>query len=228
MVVGNILALVQQNVKRMLAYSSVAHAGYLLVAIVTATADGSAAVIFYALAYTLATFGAFAVLTIVSGGLERQTRLADLAGLGTQRPWLAAAMAVFMLALLGFPIAGGMGFFAKWFVLKSALSAPAPQTRLAVVLVLASVVSAGYYLNVIRTMFMTPMREDTPRVSATPQFAGAVIAVCAILLLTLGVYPTPAVRWARASALSGTARTAPAAPATTAGASAADTIPALP
>jgi NADH-quinone oxidoreductase subunit N len=215
MVVGNVLALVQQNVKRMLAYSSIAHAGYLLVAIVSGSADGSAAIIFYALAYTLATFGAFAVLTIVSGGSEKHTTLADLSGLASQRPWLAAAMAIFMFALLGFPIAGGMGFFAKWFVVKAALGASAPQTRIAVVLVLASVVSAGYYLGVIRTMFMQPMREDTPRVASAPQFASAVIAVCAILLLVLGIYPTPAVRWARASVLVG-APGAQATPATTA------------
>jgi NADH-quinone oxidoreductase subunit N len=201
-VVGNVLALAQTNVKRMLAYSSVAHAGYLLVAITSHSADGVAAIVFYALAYTLATVGAYAVLSIVSGGIERRTRLVDLAGLGRSQPMLAAAMAVFMLALMGFPIAGGMGFFAKWYILKAALSSPAPQTKLALILVLASLVSAGYYLKVIATMYMTtPAAEDEPSRAVAPRLTGGIVAVAALLLLALGVYPTPAVHWAKASTL---------------------------
>jgi NADH-quinone oxidoreductase subunit N len=202
MVVGNILALAQQNVKRMLAYSSVAHAGYLLVAITSATTDGVAAVVFYALAYTLATVGSYAVLSIVSGGIEKRTRLIDLAGLGRTRPALATAMAVFMLSLMGFPIAGGMGFFAKWYVLRAALYAPSPQTKLAIILVLASLVSAGYYLGVVATMFMKPPVDDaTPSRAVAPRLTGGIIAVAALLLLLLGVYPTPAVRWAQSSTM---------------------------
>ncbi len=202
MVVGNVLALVQQNVKRMLAYSSIAHAGYLLVAITTRSTDGVAAIVFYALAYTLATIGAFCVLSIVSGGIEKRTTLADLAGLSRTRPALASAMAVFMLSLLGFPVAGGMGFFAKWYVLRAAIGAPAPQTNLAVILVLASVVSAAYYLGVITTMFMKPVDEKVPPSRAVePRLTGGVVAVAVLLLLVLGVYPSPAVRWARASTL---------------------------
>jgi NADH-quinone oxidoreductase subunit N len=216
MVVGNVLALVQQNVKRMLAYSSVAHAGYLLVAITSATAEGVAAIVFYALAYTLATVGSYAVLSVVSGGIEKRTRLADLAGLSRTRPALATAMAVFMLSLMGFPVAGGMGFFAKWFVLRAALTAPAPQTKLAIILVLASLVSAGYYLGVVATMFIKPPADDA---SAAPPVAarltGGVIAVAAVLLLVLGVYPSPAVRWAKSSSLPiTTGRAAPAQSAT--------------
>lgn len=202
MVVGNVLALVQQNVKRMLAYSSIAHAGYLLVAITSHTAEGVAAIVFYALAYTLATIGSYAVLSIVSGGIEKRTRMSDLAGLSRTRPALAAAMAVFMLSLLGFPVAGGMGFFAKWYVLRAALSSPAPQLKLAVILVLASLVSAGYYLSVIATMFMKPVSEAVaPSRFVAPRLTGGVIAVAAVLLLTLGVYPAPAVRWAKASTM---------------------------
>ncbi len=202
MVVGNVLALVQQNVKRMLAYSSIAHAGYLLVAITSHSSEGVAAIVFYALAYTLATIGAFCVLSIVSGGIEKRTTLADLAGLSRTRPALAASMAVFMLSLLGFPVAGGMGFFAKWFVLRAAISAPAPQTKLAIILVLASVVSAAYYLGVISTMFMKPVDESlTPARPVAPRLTGGVIAVAVLLLLVLGVYPSPAVSWARESTL---------------------------
>jgi NADH-quinone oxidoreductase subunit N len=202
MLVGNVLALAQQNVKRMLAYSSIAHAGYLLVALTSHSADGVAAIVFYALAYTLATVGAYAVLCLVSGGIEKRTRLSDLAGLSRTRPMLATAMAVFMLSLMGFPVAGGMGFFAKWYILRAALFSAAPQTRLAVVLVLASLVSAGYYLNVIATMFMKPPTDDDVPAQLVPaRMTGGVIAVAAVLLLCLGVYPTPAVRWAKASTL---------------------------
>jgi NADH-quinone oxidoreductase subunit N len=200
MVVGNVLALVQQNVKRMLAYSSIAHAGYLLVAITSHSADGISAIVFYALAYTLATIGAFGVLSVVSGGIEKRTRMIDLAGLSRTRPALAAAMAVFMLSLMGFPVAGGMGFFAKWYILRAALNSPAPQLKLAIILVLASLVSAGYYLSVIATMFMKPVAEDVaPSRFVSPRLTGGVIAVAVLLLLVLGVYPSPAVRWAKAS-----------------------------
>ena len=202
MIVGNVLALVQQNVKRMLAYSSIAHAGYLLVAVTSHSSEGVAAIVFYALAYTVATIGAFGVLSIVCGGIEKRTTLADLAGLSRTRPLLAAAMAVFMLSLLGFPVAGGMGFFAKWYVLRAAIGAPAPQTKLAVILVLASVVSAAYYLGVISAMFMKPVDESVqPARPVAPRLTGGVIAVAVLLLLVLGVYPSPAVKWARASTL---------------------------
>jgi NADH-quinone oxidoreductase subunit N len=110
-------------------------------------------------------------------------------------------MAVFMLALLGFPLAGGMGFFAKWYVLQAALGAPAPQTRLAVILVLASVVSAGYYLYVVAVMFMRPRADDAPVPAPSAGWTKAVIAAAAVLLLALGVWPSGAIRWAGRSSL---------------------------
>ena len=201
MVVGNLIALSQRNIKRMLAYSSIAHAGYLLVAVVTGTAEGAAALVFYLLAYTLATVGAFAVVLALGAGPERATDVTEYAGLFSVRPGLAMAMAVFMLALLGFPIAGGLGFFAKWYVLQAALRAPAPQTRLAVLLVVTSVVSAGYYLYVLIVMFMRPRPDDAPPPPVTPLWTRSVIVASVTLLLALGLYPTPLVRWARASSL---------------------------
>ena len=189
MVVGNLIALVQKNIKRMLAYSSIAHAGYLLVAVVANNQLGSAAFLFYVLAYTLATMGAFGVVIAVGEPGERHQQLSDFAGLWTVRPWLAAAMAVFMLALLGFPIAGGMGFFAKWYVLQAALDATHPETGLAVVVVLASVLSAGYYLAVVMVMFMRPRSADAPalRPVRTPTFL--VVYASAIILLFFGIFP---------------------------------------
>ena len=201
MVLGNLIALSQRNLKRMLAYSSIAHAGYLMVALVTNTTAGAAALVFYLFAYTLATVGAFAVVMALNEGAERPTDVREWSGLFSVRPGLAIAMAVFMLALLGFPIAGGMGFFAKWYVLQAALQAPAPQTRLAVLLVITSVISAGYYLFVIMVMFMRPRAADAPALPAAPRWTQTVIFGAAGLLLVLGLYPTPIVRWARSSSL---------------------------
>lgn len=189
MVVGNIVALAQKNVKRMLAYSSVAHAGYIMVALVSGQGLGSSAFLFYATAYTLATLGAFGVVIALGSAGERHLEIDDYAGLWTVRPWLSVAMGVFMLALLGFPIFGGVGFFAKWYVIQAALKAPSPQARLAVLLVITSVISAGYYLNVVMTMFMKPR----PDVAITPAPVGTmtrwVVGLAAILVLALGVYP---------------------------------------
>src|SRR5215211_5589707 len=105
--------------------------------------------LFYLFVYTLATFGAFAVVVTLTREGETGVTLDELAGLWSVRPWLALSMGVLMLLLLGFPIFGGAGFFAKWYVLQAALRAPVPLTTLSVVLVLTTVLSAGYYLNVV-------------------------------------------------------------------------------
>ena len=200
---GNLVALTQKSVKRMLAYSSIAHAGYLLVAIVSNSALGSSALVFYLAAYTLATLGAFAVVQALAGTSEGDS-LARFDGLFRVRPQLAVAMAVFMLALLGFPIAGGMGFFAKWYVLQAALAPVAPQlpqSRLAVLLVLASVISAGYYLNVVARMFMRARDDGAAPVAEPASWTQIVIGTCVVFLLFLGVYPTPGVQLAQSAAL---------------------------
>src|ERR1051326_4205230 len=139
-VVGNLVAIAQRQMKRMLAYSSVAHAGYLLAAVAAANSLGAGAFLFYALVYTLMTIGAFAVLAMVGRSGEREVLIDDLTGLAWRRPWLAVGTAVFMLSLLGFP--GTAGFMGKWFILQSILDAQ--QQTLAVILVLGSVLSAGY------------------------------------------------------------------------------------
>src|SRR4051794_19532103 len=136
MVIGNAIGLQQKNLKRMLAYSSIGHAGYILVAIAAGTFQGSSAMLFYLFIYTLATFGAFAVVVALTRDGQTTVMLDELDGLWTVRPALALGMAVLMLALMGFPIFGGAGFFAKWYVLQAALQAPIRQTTLAVVLVL--------------------------------------------------------------------------------------------
>ncbi|HET8769651.1 MAG TPA: NADH-quinone oxidoreductase subunit N [Gemmatimonadaceae bacterium] len=194
MVVGNVVALAQGNIKRMLAYSSIAHAGYLLVTVASANGAGTSAFLFYIFAYTLATFGAFAVIGVLEHGGDRPAMIWDYEGLWHTRPWLASAMAVFMLALLGFPFFGGIGFFAKWYVLQAALASPQMLASLAVILVLTSLVSAGYYLQVVRVMFMKQRPEGAVEPPAIGAFTRAVIGVTAVLILGFGLFPSQLVR----------------------------------
>ena len=199
MVVGNVVALAQRNIKRLLAYSSIAHAGYILVALVVGTSLGSSAFMFYLFAYTMATLGAFAVVVALGTSGEDNLDVEQYSGLWSVRPGLAVAMAVFMLALLGFPIFGGIGFFAKWYVLQAALQAPFPQTRLAVILVVMSVVSAGYYLYVVMVMFMKPRASTAVAPERTGAWTGAVVWGSAAVILILGLFPDAVVSFTQRS-----------------------------
>jgi len=199
MFVGNTVALSQRNLKRLLAYSSIAHSGYLLVAVATGTLAGSSAFLFYLVAYTLASYGAFAVVITVSKAGDTHGNLADYEGLWHVRPGLAVAMGVFMMSLMGFPIFGGIGFFGKWYLLMAAIEAPRPLTTLAVVLVLTSVVSAGYYLNVVRVMFMKPRPAGAPEPDAGGALTRGVVFATVVAILVLGVIPNRAIGWSRAS-----------------------------
>ena len=198
MVFGNAIGLWQQNIKRMLAYSSIGHAGYLLVALAAGTTQGASAMIFYLLIYTLATFGCFAVVSSLTRNGSGTVVLDELAGLWSVKPWTAFSMAILMLALLGFPIFGGAGFFAKWYVIQAALQSPAPQTLLVVVLVLTTVVSAGYYLYVIMVMFMRPRLEGLAVPARSGGLTRLVLVATVVLLLVLGIVPDYVVRltWA--------------------------------
>jgi NADH-quinone oxidoreductase subunit N len=201
MLVGNVVALGQQNLKRMLAYSSIVHSGYLLVAILANSALGSSAFVFYVLAYTLATFGAFAVITALQTGGDRPPMMADYAGLWHVRPWLAVAMAVFLLALLGFPVFGGVGFFAKWYLLRAALASALNLNLLAVIVVATSVISAGYYLQVVRVMFMQPRPEGAAEPAPLGPYTRAVLVTTAAVILLFGIYPAPLARWSASGAM---------------------------
>jgi NADH-quinone oxidoreductase subunit N len=194
MIVGNAIGLAQRNLKRMLAYSSIGHAGYLLVAVASGTAEGASAMLFYLLAYTLTTFGAFAVIIALTRRGESTVMTEDLAGLWSVRPWLALAMGVLMLSLLGFPFFGGAGFNAKWYVLKAALEAPIPPTSLVVVLAITTVISAGYYLYVVMVMFMRPRAEGAPLPERAGSLTRLVLAVSVIAVLVLGVAPDLVIR----------------------------------
>ncbi|MGH7654851.1 MAG: NADH-quinone oxidoreductase subunit N [Gemmatimonadaceae bacterium] len=198
MVYGNVVALAQRNIKRMLAYSSIVHSGYLLVAIAAGTRSGSSAFLFYLFAYTLATYGAFAVVCAMSRPGERDLEISDYEGLWRVRPGMAAGMAVCMLALLGFPLFGGMGFWAKVYVIAAAEATPFRHlVPLVVILVLASVVSAGYYLQVVRVMFMKPRPEGAIEPAPMGSLTRVVLAVSVALVLLGGLVPSRVVNWAR-------------------------------
>jgi NADH-quinone oxidoreductase subunit N len=186
MVVGNLVALAQRSVKRMLAYSSIAHAGYLLTALVAGSVAGAAAFLFYLLFYTLMTVGAFAILSFKGRGGERDVQIDDLAGLSEPHPWLAFAMTICMLSLLGFP--GTAGFIGKWYILAAATGGGYPI--LAAILVLTSVVSAGYYLPVVMAMYMKPPAHDQVHAGVlVPRLAGATLAFMVAALLVFGLWP---------------------------------------
>lgn len=202
MIIGNVVALSQQNVKRMLAYSSIVHSGYLVVLVLANSMAGTAAFVFYVLAYTLATFGAFAVVSVMQEGNDEPVRISDFAGLWHVRPGLAVAMSVYLLALLGFPVFGGIGFFAKWYLVLAAVTSELNLMLLAVIVVLTSVISAGYYLQVIRVMFMQTRADDAVLVPLTGPLTKAVLATTVAVILAFGLYPTPLTTWSERSALS--------------------------
>jgi NADH-quinone oxidoreductase subunit N len=194
MVVGNLLALAQRSLKRMLAYSSIAHAGYLLVALVPGSVAGAGAYLYYLMFYTLATLGAFTVLIAKGRQGERDVTTDDLAGLSESHPVLALVMAVSMLSLLGFP--GTAGFIGKWFVVATATGGG--HAALAAVLVLTSVISAGYYLPVIMAMYMKPRLHDRAHndVLLPGVMRGLLVAVM-LAMVVFGVWPGKALTTAR-------------------------------
>ncbi|MBJ7360942.1 MAG: NADH-quinone oxidoreductase subunit N, partial [Chloroflexi bacterium] len=191
MTLGNLVALTQSNVKRMLAYSSIAHTGYLMVGIVAAGAGeaaGVAGVLFYAAAYAFMNLGAFAFLTALQDRPGATTQLSDLAGLGRKHPRMAILAAIFLLSLTGIPPTAG--FFAKTYVILAAVQAGGPATILAVIAVLNAAIAAFYYLRVIVYLFMRDPAEPAVQVAEGPMLrAGLLIA--AIGTVALGLAPTP-------------------------------------
>jgi NADH-quinone oxidoreductase subunit N len=197
MIAGNLVALAQPTLKRMLAYSSIAHAGYLLAALWPGTRLGSGAVLLYLAAYSLTTLASFGFLAALGRHGERSVTYDDIAGLAVSRPWMAFGLSVCMLSLLGFP--GTFGFIGKWYII-SALIAEG-QIILPVVLVLTSVISAGYYLPVIMSMYMkAPASDEThSQVRLFPAAAGA-IAVSVVAVVLFGLWPSGALDTAVQSA----------------------------
>ena len=196
MLVGSVLAIAQTDVKRMLAYSSIAHTGFLLTGVLgvqssTDLAIGQLtslqAVMFYLVTYGFSTMGAFAVVTLVRDSGGEQTHLARWAGLGKESPLVAGVFAFFLLAMAGIPLTSG--FIGKWAVFASALSAGAYPV--VVVAILSSIIAAFFYVRVIRLMYFTEPGGQAPSVTNPSVLTAATIAVSAAVTLVLGVVPGP-------------------------------------
>jgi NADH-quinone oxidoreductase subunit N len=197
MILGNVVALAQQNVKRMLAYSSIAHAGYILIAVASATRSEGAvpAGLFYMLAYLFTNLGAFGVVIAVERREEKGLELEDYKGLARRSPLLALALAYFMLSLTGVPPTGG--FAGKFFLFRSAVEAN--LVWLAIVGAITSVVSGYFYL---RLVFLSFMFDGEGEVEASP-LLNLVVGAGALATLVLGIIPGPWFEMARQAALNG-------------------------
>jgi len=197
MTVGNVTALLQHNIKRMLAYSSVAHAGYLLVGMIAAGGDGRAAVLFYLISYTFMTLGAFAVVIALGRRGAANEDLDDYNGVGFRSPFLGAAMTVFMLSLAGVPPLAG--FIGKFYLFGAAVKAG--YIGLAVIGVLNSLISVYYYIGVLVRLYMAEGGAEIVPPSARPYlFATLLLAVLGTV--AVGLFPTTLFDLARASFLS--------------------------
>jgi NADH-quinone oxidoreductase subunit N len=196
MLIGNFAALRQSNIKRLLAYSSIAHAGYVLVAVTANSEVGVAAVMFYMAAYAATNIGAFAVVAHVARQGEQKVSIDDFAGLATRQPVTAALMTLFLASLIGIPLTGG--FFGKFYIFKAALDSG--LTWLTVLGLLNSALAAYYYLRVLVVMYM---EQPAARAEVLPRPAAALNAalwLSAAVTVVLGVYPSLVLDMAGASA----------------------------
>lgn len=205
MVVGNVMAVIQDNVKRMLAYSSIAHAGYMLVGLAAGGAAGFSAIVFYLIAYTFMNLGAFGIVVALAHRGQDCERIESFAGLARSRPGMAALMTLFMLSLAGIP--GTVGFIAKFNIFIAAIRAE--MIWLPVLVALTSVVSVFYYLRIPVLMYMREPAEEAPR-SEIASGEALVLGFCALAVLFLGILPNdgslpvigldlPVIDWANAS-----------------------------
>ena len=193
MTIGNIAALVQDNVKRLLAYSSIAHAGYLLVAFCSLPTNGIPAAMFYTAAYAAMNVGAFAVVGHFSSAGERYVTLDDYSGLGRRSPILAGVLTIFLLSLIGIPITGG--FFAKFYVFSAALQGTHPLVGLVIIGVINSAIASYYYLRVIVFMYMREPREQAP-ITPIPAGLGLALGLSVAATIYLGILPNRVLEYA--------------------------------
>jgi NADH-quinone oxidoreductase subunit N len=194
MTLGNVAALVQDNVKRLLAYSSIAHAGYVLVAFAARPDLGAPAVMFYTAAYAAMNVGAFAVVSHFANAGERYVTLSDYAGLGRKSPILAGALGVFLISLIGIPITGG--FFAKFYVFSASLQSG--LVWLTIIGVINSAIGAYYYLRLIVVMYMREPQEEIPLLPVSYPL-GFAIGIALAATLYLGVLPDRVLRFVQES-----------------------------
>lgn len=189
MFAGTILALLQQNVKRILAYSSISHLGYLLVAILASGERAAGAAAFYLVAYFVTTLGAFGIVTVLSSAERDADRLDDYRGLAWHRPWIAAVFTAMLLSLAGIPLTAG--FVGKIYLVAAGVGSA--LWLLVIVLVVNSAIGLYYYLRVVAAMFAQPLTltQACPVSTGFSAVNGAVLAVLTLALIALGVYPGP-------------------------------------
>jgi NADH-quinone oxidoreductase subunit N len=187
MVAGAVIAITQTDVKRLLAYSSIAHAGFILTAVIAASVSGLSSSLFYLAAYGLTTVGAFAVVTLVRDPGGEASHLSRWAGLGKRSPWIAGIFAIFLLGFAGIPFTSG--FIGKFAVFQAAIGSGA--LPLVVVGVLSSAIAAFFYVRIIVLMFFSEPAADGPQVVTPSVFSGAAVAVGFAATVVLGIIPGP-------------------------------------
>ena len=191
MILGTVVGVAQANLKRMLAYSSIAHGGYLLVGLVAANSVGKAAILFYLLAYSVTNLAAFGVIALLGARDRANDSLRDYAGLWHSSPGLAALMTVCLLSLGGLPPTAG--FIGKWYIFQAAVSAG--YYWLAIIGVLTSVVSVFFYLRVVVMMYMAE-RDGAPEPARVTGFGMVALALSIAVIFYLGILPTPVLDFA--------------------------------
>jgi NADH-quinone oxidoreductase subunit N len=184
LVVGNVVAILQSNLKRMLAYSSIAHAGYALVGVIAGGPDGYGAVLFYVAIYAAMTLGAFGTLTLLGKGMDERVDVRELGGVGKRHPVLAGLFTLFLLGLAGIPPTAG--FTGKLYVFRAAIETH--HVGLVIVALLASVVSVYYYLRPVVVMYMQEPSGSPIEVSRSGAAAVA-LGITAAVTLVLGILP---------------------------------------
>ena len=186
MVIGNFVAIAQRDLKRMLAYSGIAHVGYMMIAVLLVRKEAIAAVAIYAIAYALMNIGAFGVVSLLDKNQNDHQTLDDIAGMGFRRPFAGFVLSLFMFSLAGIPPTAG--FIGKFYVFRVAIEAGA--INLAVIGILTSIVSVFYYLRVVYFVYMKEADETTPMPVLNVLSASA-LAIAAVGILAIGIYPSP-------------------------------------
>lgn len=195
MLIGNAVAIVQRDLKRMLAYSGIAHVGYMMIAMLTLREESVAAVAVYTIVYALMNIGAFGVVSLLAKNQNDAQTLDDIAGLGFRRPFYGLALAICMFSLAGLPTTGG--FMSKFYIFKSAIDSG--HNTIALIGIFASIISVYYYLRVVYYLYMKePEREPVDTIGDV--FSAGALAISIIGILLIGIYPTPLFDMAGAAA----------------------------
>ena len=187
MVLGNLVAIAQRDLKRMLAYSGIAHVGYMMIAVLVLGDDAVAAVTVYAIVYALMNIGAFGVVSLINKNQNDPQTLQDIAGLGFRKPFLGLTLGLFMFSLAGIPPTAG--FVSKFYVFKSAIQEG--QVTIAVIGIVTSIISVYYYLRVVYYLYMKEADEELTPMPTAGVLSTSALAIAAIGILAIGIFPTP-------------------------------------